>query len=204
MGFFTDIFGGSRMEQLPGAQPYIDRLYNFDPTAYGLKLGLGQVGKAAKADFQALRSGKDISSIAGFNGELGAINSAYNTGDRERNRETDASLAFMNQPALAAAQKAALQNQSNQDRSNTIAQAAGGFYDKTANTLNNAFQASQARRLAASGQKLQADQGALSGYLSSFYQKNTPGLLNQLGGAASSLGNLGKAASAGTIGLFGI
>lgn len=198
MGLFTSLFGGSRMEQLPGSQPYIDRLFNFDPTAYGLKLGLGQAGKGAKQDYKDIRSGKDISKIAGFSGQLGAINSAYDSGDRARSREFQSDVALMNQPMLAAAQSAELQRKSDQDRSATISQAAGGFYDRTQNLLNDAFQASQARRLAASGQKLQANQGALSGYLNSFYQKNNPGILNQIAGAGSSLAKAG----AGIAGLF--
>ena len=198
MGLFTKLFGGTQYEQIPGAQAYIDRLYNFDPTAYGLKLGLGQVGKGAKADYKALRSGQDISKIAGFSGQLGAINSAYDTGDRARTREFMSNVALQNQPGLAAAQAAELQRKSDQDRSGTIAQAAGGFYDRVSDTLNNAFQASQARRLAASGQKLQANQGALSGYLASMYQRQNPGLLNQIAGAVGS----GAKTAAGVAGLF--
>lgn len=198
MGLFTSLFGGTSLERIPGTQPYIDKLGNFDPLAYGLKLGLGQAGKGAKQDYKDIRSGKDISKIAGFSGTLGAINSAYDSGDRARSREYQSDVALMNQPMLASAQSAELQRKSNQDRSSTIAQAAGGFYDRTQGILNDAFQASQARRLAASGQKLQADQAALQGQLGSYYQKQNTGLFNALGNFAGGAGS----AATGVSGLF--
>ena len=200
MGVFDALFGGSETKQLPGAQAYIDRLFNFDPTAYGLKLGLGQAGKWTKQDLQGYRAGKDIGSIPGIAGIVNAAKSSQAAGDKVRNRDLQFNTALSQHPELEAAQQAELQNQSNQDTSNLISGQTANWYNNSMDFLNNAFQSSQARRLAASGQKLQADQGALSGYLASFFQKQNPGILNQIGGAASSLAK----GAAGAATAFGI
>lgn len=192
MSFLTSLFGGSETKPVGGVkdglgQGYIDTLANFDPAMYG-GLGGGAFLKGAKQDYKALRSGQDISKIAGFSGQLGAINAGYASGDKVRNREMGMNPALMNQPELMAAQQADLQRQSNQDRSNTIAGAAGNFYNQTQNFGQGAFENQQARRQNAAGMKLNADQAAAQAYFGAFRQNQQGGIIPGLGQLAQGAG----------------
>lgn len=204
MGIGSFLFGGTSYNPVGGVknglgQGYIDTLANFDPNLYG-GLGAGKFLKGAKQDYSAMRSGQDISKIGGFSGQLGAINAGYASGDKVRNREMGMNPALMNQPELMAAQQADLQRQSNQDRSNTIAGAAGNFYNQTQNFGQSAFENQQARRQNAAQMKLQADQAAAGNYFGAFRPQQSGGLisgLGQLAGAAGGLGGLGGLFSSG-------
>lgn len=186
------LFGGPKFDYKPigginpnEGQKYIDSLYDFDPNMFG-GLGAGRFLKGAKQDYRDLRSGKDISTIGGFGGTLGAINAGYDSGDRSRTRELMSNLALSNQPTLAAAQAAELQRKSDQDRSGTIAQAASDFYNNTQAFGQNAFENLQARRQAAAGMKLNALGQAAGNYLSSFRAptSTSSGFLGGLGSIA--------------------
>lgn len=202
MSIFDSLFGGTEDYQLPGSEEYIDPIANWDPRMYGLRLGMGPVGRAAKQDFKDLRAGKDISSIAGFSPTLGAINSSYASGDKVRNRQIGANLALLNQPTLMAAMQSEGQRGSDQDRSNTIAQQAAGFYNNTANTLNTAWNGAQDRRAQAARDKLSAREAAAQAFYNSWRQKQKKGILGGLAevagaftGAATGLNSLGSVTS---------
>jgi hypothetical protein len=192
MSFLSTIFGGSSTTPVGGINPnkgqgYIDKLDNYDPTMYG-GIGGGAFLRGAKQDYRRLRSGADISSIPGFSGTLGAINASYASGDKVRDREMGLNPALLNQPELMAAQQADLQRQSNQDRSNTVAGAAGNFYNTTQNFGQNAFESQQQRRLQAAQMKLAAEQAAAGNYFGAFRQ-------NQQGGIIPGLAKLGESAA---------
>lgn len=140
-----------------------------------------------------MRSGADISTIGGFAGTLGAINAGYASGDKVRDREMGLNPALMNQPELMAAQQADSQRQSNQDRSNTVAGAAGNFYNQTQNFGQGAFENLQARRQQAAQMKLAADQAAAGNYFGAFRQNSSGGIIPGLGQLAGGAGAAYKA-----------
>jgi len=209
-------FGGAKYDYKPigGVKPgmgqqYIDSLYNFDPNMYG-GLGAGRFLKGAKQDYKDLRSGKDISTIGGFAGTLGAIKSAYSAADKDRNREFMSNTALANQPGLAAAQAAEMQRKSGQDQSNTVAQAASDFYNNTQQFGQNAFENLQARRQQAAAMKLGALGQAGNMYLGAYRPPTgySGGILGGIGqglGAIAGIagGPLGSAIGNGAFKLFG-
>lgn len=200
MGILQDLFGGSSTGAVGGITPgqgqnYVNALFNFDPNQYG-GLAAGPFLKGAKQDYKLMRSGADISSIPGFSGTLGAINAAYASGDKVRNRQMGMNPALANQPELLAAQQADEQRQSNQDRANTIGNNAGGFYGQTQQFGQGAFSDLMQRRMLAANLKDQSLAQA-GGLYSGFYRTNSnggiiPGLASLgagVGGAATGIGN---------------
>lgn len=160
-------------------QKYLDSIYGFDPTQYG-GVGMGKIGRDARKDLSYLRSGGDISGLAGFAGTLGAIKSGFGAQNRSalRNISMDPTIALQH-PELVAAKQAEYQRGANQDQANTIAGAASDFSNRQQDVFQRAYSDAQGRRQNAAQMRLQALLGA-GNLAGSTMQQKGPGILGKI------------------------
>lgn len=188
MGLFEKFFGGTSQSQIKGTSPYISAIQDF---AGSIDTGPDKPTRQARKAISAFNEGNYDSNprVSAF---FAPIRDLYATSQREGARQASLGVgAKFGQDNPVLAQR--IQTLNEERARDSAGQAMSSAIPAIHAQLYNEYGAGADRSARAQAMKGDALRTALEGYLNSWRQKSTPGIISALSGAAQGAASMGAA-----------